>query len=127
MRRIIILIGIVLCMMGLTSCSKKASAIDIGYVDLGTRTYMTQKENIEKLSKIIEEQKFVKYKEIPADLKEELSGEAIDITIYYKIGIPKTYFVYPSGRIELLENSKNLYISESKVDIESIQEFLFCE
>ncbi len=127
MRRIIILVGIVLCMMGLTSCSKKASAIDISYMFSSHITHITQNENIEKLSKIIEEQKFVKYKEIPADLKEELSGEAIDITIYYKIGIPKTYFVYLSGRIQLLKNNKYLYISESKVDIELIQEFLFCE
>jgi len=127
MRRIIILVGIVLCMMGLTSCSKKISAIDISYITSSHITHITQEGNIEKLSKIIEEQKFVKYKEIPADLKEELSGEAIDITIYYKIGIPKTYFVYPSGRIQLLKNNKYLYISESKVDIESIQEFLFCE
>ncbi|MCM1259535.1 MAG: hypothetical protein NC182_01155 [Prevotella sp.] len=126
MKRIVILVGIVLCMMGLTSCSN-VSMIDIGYTVMSTHTYMTQKENIEKLSKIIEEQKFIKYKEIPSNLREELKGETISIDIYYKIGIPKFYWVYPSGRIQLLKNNKNLYISESKVDIESIQEFLFCE
>ncbi len=90
---------------GVNIMFKNISAIDISNI--------TQEENIEKLSKLIEEQ--------------ELSGEEIDITIYYKIGIPKNYFVYPSGRIQLSRNNKNLYISESKVDIELIKELLFCE
>lgn len=62
---------------------KNISAIDISNI--------TQEENIEKLSKIIEEQEFIKYKEIPLDLEQELIGD------------------------------KNLYISESKVDIELIK------
>lgn len=104
---------------GVNIMFKNISAIDISNI--------TQEEKIEKLSKLIEEQEFIKYKEIPLDLEQELSGEEIDITIYYKIGIPKNYFVYPSGRIQLSRNNKNLYISESKVDIELIKELLFCE